>query len=384
MSQARADTIGRVPRILQVFEPADGGVPEHVGVISAALAKRGWQVEIAGPPKANAYAHLEGLGVPIHEIPVGPGFGRPIHDLAQTRRLLGVMRGSRFDVVHCHSAKAGVLARLTGALARTPVVYSPHCFPFEGDSLSRRRIAFSLSVERALAPLASRIICVCEHERKLAIARRVASPERLALIPYGCAPCEHPGDPDPELAAFAGQGPAAAVIAAMRPQKSIDVFLEAAPLVLERVPGARLALVGSGPERDALLERAENLGLLDDRRFAHFDFRPPSARYLRAIDLFVLPSAWEALPIGILEALACGVPQVATNVGGTGEAVAPETGVMVPSRDPAALAGAIAELLNDPERRRKMGFASRARHAEHFGIATMTDSTIALYEELIG
>lgn len=373
-----------MPRVLQVFEPADGGVPAHVGTLSAALVERGWQVELAGPPNSHAYAYLEGLGVPVHEIPLGPGFGRPVHDLAQTRRLVSVIRGAGSDVVHCHSAKAGVLCRVARVFTRTPTVYSPHCFPFEGDSLSRRRVAFAGAAERALAPLAARIICVCEHERSLALARKLASPERLALIPYGCAACENPGDPAPDLAAFAAQGPTAAVIAALRPQKSIEVFLDSAPLVFERMPGARLALVGAGPERGALLERAADLGLADDPRFAFFDFRPPSAPYLRAIDVFVLPSAWEALPIGILEAMACGVPQVATDVGGTGEAVTPETGLLVPSRDPGALAGAIAELLGDQDRRRRMEVASRRRHAERFSVAAMTESTIALYEGLIG
>jgi glycosyltransferase involved in cell wall biosynthesis len=97
----------------------------------------------------------------------------------------------------------------------------------------------------------------------------------------------------------------------------------------------------------------------------------------------VLASSWEAFPIGALEALASGVPQVATDVGGTAEAVTAETGVLVPPRDPAALAEAVIALLRDPERRARMSAASRARHADRFGVERMVARTAALYGELL-
>ena len=107
---------------------------------------------------------------------------------------------------------------------------------------------------------------------------------------------------------------------ALRRQKGVDVFLRAAPRILDAVPGARLAVVGQGPEGQALREQARELGLAE--RVGFFDFRGPAARQLRELDVFVLASRWEAFPISVLEAMACGMPQVATDVGGTGEAVA--------------------------------------------------------------
>src|SRR5205085_1095357 len=107
----------------------------------------------------------------------------------------------------------------------------------------------------------------------------------------------------------------------------------------------------------------------------------PRARALRAADVFVLPSAWEAFPIGVLEALACGVPQVATDVEGTGEAVGDgETGVLVPPRDPEALADALAALLADVGRRKHYEAASRERHARLFGAPRMVAETAAVYD----
>ncbi len=96
----------------------------------------------------------------------------------------------------------------------------------------------------------------------------------------------------------------------------------------------------------------------------------------------MLPSSWEAFPIGVLEAMACGVPQVATDVGGTREAVVPETGMLVPPRDPGALTLAVTGLRQNRERRRAMAQASRQRHALHFGLEPMLDATAALYSRV--
>jgi glycosyltransferase involved in cell wall biosynthesis len=127
--------------------------------------------------------------------------------------------------------------------------------------------------------------------------------------------------------------------------------------------------------------RADALGL--DERVAFLSFTGPASRHLRALDVYVLPSAWEAFPIGVLEAQACGVPQVATDVGGTREAVVAETGVLVPPRDPGALALAVTGILRDGERRHAMAAASRQRHALHFGLEPMLDATAALYRRVI-
>jgi glycosyltransferase involved in cell wall biosynthesis len=115
-------------------------------------------------------------------------------------------------------------------------------------------------------------------------------------------------------------------------------------------------------------------------RLRFFGFEPPASRQLSALEIFVLPSSWEAFPISILEAMACGVPQVVTDVGGSGEAVSDgETGLVCPPEDPAALADRVVELLRDPARRARMATASRARHRERFMLDRMVDETAAVY-----
>jgi len=371
-----------VPRVLLVFEPPDGGVADNVMQIALRLRDHGFEPELAGPMDAMIYPAIERAGIPIWRFPFERGYGRPLRDAAAVRRLIGLLRARHYALVHCHSAKAGVLGRLAARATGAPTLYSPHCFPFVGDFSERRRL-FALGVERALGRLTTGILCVCEDERRLALDHRLQRRSALHLVYNGCSPCEEDAEPDRALERMRAGGPVAAAVTVLRAQKSVDVLLDAVPLVLERIPDARIAVVGDGPLRAELHAHAARIGIDRDERFAFLPFAAPAARHLKAMDVYVLPSSWEAFPIGALEALACGVPQVATAVGGTGEAVVPSTGLLVPKRDPAALAKALCELLADPERRQAMARASRERHAEHFGVDRMAAQTALLYRSVL-
>lgn len=364
-----------------VVEPAEGGTAEMVVALAAGLPAFGYEVEIAGPSGASRYAELE---APVHELPLVPGYGRLAADAAAARGLAALLRRRRPHLVHTHSAKAGALGRPVAAAFRMPVVHSPHCFPFLTLQYGPRRRAFAARVERMLAPLTRTLICVCEDERRQALAHRVAGPDRLAVVFNGVAPCPTGLAVPLPLAALGAGGPVAATVSVLREQKRVDVFVDAAPLVLRRLPEARLAVIGNGPLRGELVARAGRLGLLGDERFAFVRFEPPTARWLAGLDCLVLASDYEALPVAILEALACGVPQVATDVGGVGEAVTAETGRLVPPEDPVALADAIVDVLAHPDRRAEMAGASVRRHAERFGLERMIAETARVYEAARG
>jgi glycosyltransferase involved in cell wall biosynthesis len=371
-----------VRSLLLAFEPPDGGVAEQVAQLALGLGARGWRVEVAGPPEAAIADRIRAAGLPFHELSWSRDYRHVGADLAAARQLDRLLRRGRQDILHVHAAKAGALGRMVGALPRRPrVVYSPHSLPFVGDFGPLRRHG-GAAVERALALLTDRIVCVSEHERDAAAAAGIAR-RRLRVVVNGCAPCPPDVEADAATAELATGGPLVAAIAVLRRQKRLDVLIDAAPRVFEQVPDARIAIIGGGPLQAELEERARGAGLSGDPRFAMLPFHGPSARHLAATDLFVLPSAWEGLPIGVLEALACGVPVVATRVGGTPEAVSEDVGTLVDPGDAAGLAEAIVALLTDPERRRAMAAAARARHAERFGLQQMLDGTAAVYDELV-
>ncbi|WP_051324153.1 glycosyltransferase [Candidatus Solirubrobacter pratensis] len=361
-------------RVALICEPPDGGVAEHVRLLALGLSAYGHEPVVFGPPDLAGAGGLEAF----HALPLGRDYAHPQRDAAALAGLIRELRG--FDVVHGHAAKAGVLARLAAASRRLPAIYTPHCLPFVGDVSARRR-RFGLAAERLLGPLTAGLICVCEDERRIATEARVVEPDRLIVVHNGCPPPDPGLTADPALAALRAGGLLVGAVTVLRRQKSVEVLLDAVPELLGRVPAARVAVVGDGPERAALQARAARLGL--DGRLAFLPFSAPAARHLQALDVYALPSAWEAFPIGVLEAQACGVPQVATDVGGTREAVAPDTGLLVPPGDPRRLAAALAELLLDPARRARMAAASRARHAERFTAERMVRETAAAYDAVL-
>ena len=300
---------------------------------------------------------------------------------AALRGLLAVLRHGRYDLLHVHSAQTSVLARLARLVGGPPVVYTAHCFPFLGNT-TRLRSIVGLTIERSLAPLVAAFIDVSEYERRAALDRHVGRPGRHHLVLNACEPCPE-AEPDPDLCSFRGGGPLIVAVTSLRAQKRVDTLIHALPEVFHQVPRARAAVIGNGPENATLTCLAEKVGLNRDGRFVMLPFHAPAARYLRCADVYVLSSGWESLPIGLLEALACGVPQVAANVGGVAEAITAETGVTFPPGDPNALARALIDLVREPERRENMGRASRIHHAAHFGLSRMVAETAAVYRSVL-
>ena len=358
------------------FKAPDGGAAENVLQLARGLGEHGWQVELAGPLEARIYAHLP-KSLLVHRLPIAPGYASLMANASALRGLLAILRRGQFDLLHAHSAQAGVLARLARLAGGPPVVYTPHCFTFLGNP-ARGRSMVGLSIERLLAPLTSAFIDVSAYERRSAIRLRVGRAEQHHLV-RNASDARSDDEPDAELVNFGRGGPLVVVVASLRAQKRVDVFIRALPAVFRAIPNARAAVIGNGPECPTLRRLAGQLGLNDDGRLLMAPFRESAGRYLKCADLYVLSSGWESLPIGVLEALACGVPQVATHVGGVSEAVGIDTGVTVGPEDPKALAGAIITLLRDPERRERMSTASLARHRDLFSLARMRAETVEVY-----
>jgi len=368
-------------RVLLAFEPPDGGVPENVAELALGLHAHGWQTEVAGPFQATPYRRLEDAGVPVWRVPLKRSYGDLLAEAKSYRALHALLRSGRFDLVHVHSAKAGVLGRIAAMRCGVPSLYSPHCFSFVGRESRLARQA-ALAVERMLGPTGD-VLCVCEHERELALVHQISTPARAHVV-YNGSPAPEAHEPDAQIAEMKRRGPVVGTVATLRRAKHLDLLIEATPLILAAVPQASVVVMGDGPLESQLRALAEAIGLDRDPRFAMLPFRRPASAAIMALDLYVLPSAWESFPIGLLEAMACGVPQVTTNVGGTAEAVTPLTGSVVPPDDTLSFARAIVELLSDPARLASAADASRRRHAERFGLAGMVRATAAVYEQVVG
>jgi glycosyltransferase involved in cell wall biosynthesis len=368
-----------VRRVLQAFEPYEGGVPEHVLQLSVGLRDRGWDVEVAAPAASPFVDRFTSAGLKVHRLPLRRRPGRA--DLVSARALRGLDRPDRFGIVHAHSSKAGVIARalLGGPSGR--IVYSPHCFAFNRSGAGGRLLAWA--VEQALVPRTGALVAVCDWERRQAGRTLLGASSRVKVIENGVEPCREAA-PHEGLRDFADGGPLAGLVSRLEPQKDPVRLVQAfARAVGTGAPG-KLAIVGNGSLADAVAAAIEREGLTG--RAALFPFEPGgTASYLAALDLFVLTSRWESLPISMLETMACGVPVLAPAVGGVAEVLeSGSNGVLVAPGDDTALADALGELLRDERLRREIGARGRALVEARFGSRRMVEETEAVYIDLLG
>jgi glycosyltransferase involved in cell wall biosynthesis len=360
-------------RVLHVLQPDDGGVRAHVSEVARGLRRRGWEVEVAASQSAGPGSPfrrgLEAAGVVVHALPLRRAPGRD--DVAAARGLRRLDATHRYDVVHAHSSKAGALVRLA-LPRRRRLVYTPHCFAFAA-ALGPARAAY-WAVEQALLARSGAVVACSEWERRLALRRLAGASRVVRRIRNGVPPCRAV-EVHPALAA--APRPVAGFLARLEPQKD--------PLALVRAAAAHpgtVAIVGSGSLEDAVDREIAALG--PAARVLRLPFEGPVERYLRGFDLYVLPSRWESLPIAVLEAMACGLPVLATDVGGTAEAVRDGvTGRLVAPGDSGALARALAQMSADPEALRRMGEAGRELAAGELSAERMVDDLETLYRALV-
>ena len=265
------------------------------------------------------------------------------------------MRRVRPHIVHASSSKAGVLGRVAAWLAGVPIrVFTVHGWAFGAYTGIDSRL-YRLA-ERAVRPLTTVTICVSETERAAGLDARTCDAPRTVVIHTGIDVSARP------LARPAMGMPVIVSVGRFQAPKDAMTLLRA--LALLRGP-YRALLVGDGPDLPAAEEERRRLGLDDPVVFA--GERNDIPAILASSHVFVLSSRSEALPVSILEAMAAGLPVVATRVGGVPEIVVDgETGLLVSAADPPALAAALQRLVDDPELRARLGFAGRQRAEERF------------------
>jgi glycosyltransferase involved in cell wall biosynthesis len=361
-------------RILMVLRPALGGAYNHVADLSAALAERGHEVSVCGPLAERA----DDLRVELIELEIV----RPVSPLRDLRAVAGfarIVRRVRPDLIHAHGSKGSLVARLARPAAPSvPVVCTPHLYPFDNYFASAAERSVYRLIERIQAPLATRVIGVCESERRL--AAEIGPARRTRLVYNGIAPVM-PGPVHPTVEELKAQGPVIGALAEFRESKGMRTLIEAMPAVLAEVPDARLAVAGEGTERPLLEQLIWERDLHDSVRLIGTTEGP--SPLFSGCDLFVNPAWAEAFPYTILEAMSLGMPIVATDVGGSGEAVEEEvTGRLVPPHDAERLAAAILDLLSDPDHARELGRTAAARYRERFTVERMVDGVCSVYSEL--
>jgi glycosyltransferase involved in cell wall biosynthesis len=361
-------------RILFIITRADsiGGAQIHVRDLTRFLAEEGHRVAVASGVGASYTATLGRSGVEAVQCPALRREIRPLEDLRAYKDLAGIIERYRPDLVSTHTSKAGFLGRLACKSLGIPCLFTAHGWSFSPGVPGPRRAAYRY-LERLAAPLADRIICVSEHDRRLAIGAGIPS-DQLVTIHNGMPDIPgslraHPGAP----------GPARIVmIARCDEQKDHETILRA----IAGIEGARLDFVGGGPTLPRMSELAARLGVSGRVRF--LGHREDVADILAGAHVFALISKWEGFPRSTLEAMRAGLPVVVSDVGGASEAVEEGvTGYCVPRGDVAAVRSRLAALVHDAPRRVRMGQAGRTLYEDRFMFSHMFEATSKIYRSVV-
>jgi glycosyltransferase involved in cell wall biosynthesis/peptidoglycan/xylan/chitin deacetylase (PgdA/CDA1 family) len=298
-------------------------------------------------------------------------------DVVRFRSLLGLLRAERFDVLHAHMFGSNVWGVTFGRASGVPVVIAhEHNWSYSGDPL---RVWLDRNV---IARFASRYVAVSESNlRRMVEIERIPA-DKIVVLPTAYIPSEQsePVDVRAELGLAAG-APVIATAANLRVEKALEVLIEAHATVVRTFPDAHLVIVGDGVCQPELEQLRRQLDLTSAVSF--LGRRGDVDSILRDVDICAMSSDWEGMPLFALETMAAGKPMVATNVGGLPEIVTPDrTGLLVPPRDPGALAEALVSLLADPDRRRRLGEAGAAELGDRT-IDRVAERFAALYEQLL-
>jgi glycosyltransferase involved in cell wall biosynthesis len=360
-----------------------GGAALQVLALAAGQHRRGEDVlvvhgELAAGEQSMVYVADE-LGVRTAYV---PALGRELsarRDSSAIRQLRRLLRTEHPDVLHTHAAKAGAVGRIAALLAwkgRPRVrVHTFHGHVLRGYFGSGRERAFTLA-ERLLARTTTCLVAVSPEVRDDLAALGVAPAERFAVIRYGFdfpTPSSSAERRERLVIGFVGR-----LTAIKRPLDLVRVLRR----LLDGGTEAALLIVGDGEERDEMERLAEELGVVERCRFV--GYQRDMAAWYAEFDAFCLPSANEGTPVAAIEALAAGVPVVATRIGGTPAVVDDgETGFLVEVGDVAAMSDRLAELARDAPRRVRMGRLGAARMRERYGLERMVDEMQRLYERLL-
>jgi L-malate glycosyltransferase len=355
-----------VPVAIFVDRYAPGGTQRQMLELMARLDRRRFRVHpVCFHTEGSWFERVARLDEPVTVFPIH-GFRRP----ATAHQLLAFARWCRarhIAILHTCEVYSNIFGLPAGALARVPVRIGSRRGLIESPGLQR--------VQRYTYAAAHRVVANSEAAADRLRLEGIPS-SKIRVIPNGV-----------DLAAFpprvySDRPRRIAVVACLREEKRVDVLLDAVPAILARHPDAELVVAGDGERRADLEAQARRLGLLDRCRFlGHRDDVPA---VLAAADVFVLPSRSEASPNSVIEAMAAGLPVVATSVGGIPELVTDgRTGRLVPPGDPSALAQALVDLLDHPGHAAELGRAARARIERTASFERMVADFESLYLEEI-
>lgn len=348
----------------------------HARNYFAYLQDQGYDIQVVCSPGELVKGDMvTSEGIVVKAISL-PSRYTPINDLKALIQLVRHFRQQRYDIVHTHTVKPGLLGRVAARLAGTPIViHTVHGFHY-WDDMSNVENHLFVWLERFAARFCDLLLSQNQEDIKFAINKRICSPDKIRFLGNGIDTTRFRPDtvsPDAVAATRRKLGVApdetlVGMIGRLVRLKGYFEYMQAAKLLHERGERIKFLAIGAAQDKTSAVSPTELIaqyGLQDNMQF--LGMRDDIPELMAAMDVVVLASYAEGIPRVLLEAAAMGKPTVGTDVRGTREVIVDgETGYLVPSRDVLALADAISHLAADPARMRKMGESARRRAETHF------------------
>jgi glycosyltransferase involved in cell wall biosynthesis len=387
-----------VKKLCYICEATQGGVRKHLRDLFRVFCRpeEGFSVHAIlgdrGEPGFREELQQQ-PNLSYHFVPKLKRAIRPFQDLGAYSHIKELLRDISPDIVHTHSSKAGFLGRYAAHhLEIENVLHTPHVFPFQWSEGITQRVY--LALERHVGSFSHKLICVGESQRADALARKLCEPEKLIVIRNGIEfpnGAEHlPAvdsatlnqqrrDTARKVLGLSSDALAIGMVARLAPQKGVGAFVQAAARVLQKCPQAIFMVVGGGSLDGEVRARMTELKI-PEANFKLLGHREDADALYPAFDVVVLSSLYEGLPYVLLEAMAWGVPVVATDVLGSRDVVLDgETGFLARVNDPGHIAERTLLLLEDAPLRARYSAAARKRVAEHFSFEAFIEGHRKIY-----
>lgn len=374
-------------RVLQVMEATIGGTKRHLLDLAAASDRGSFQFEVACPrvrsePRGDAsfFDDMSALDVVLHVVPMVRAI-RPLNDLRATLALLRLIHRGRYDIVHTHSTKAGVVGRMAAMLVPgVRTVHTPHGFYFLNFASAAARAPLRW-LEVVLGRVTSILITLSEGERQ--IAGGIVPNRKVRKIPLTFAPFEPVSRAEARRdLGLPADAPIIGTTARFTEQKAPFDIAETFAAIYRQRSDARFLWTNDGELRPQVEERLRDLGVYEATSLP--GFVTDARTLLTAMDVYLHMARWEGVPYSIMEVMTAGVPIVAARAVGTTDLVEHgRTGLLVEPGDISAAAAATLRLLTRRDEARTLAGEARAVVAVYHDAEAMARATEAVYRELV-
>jgi glycosyltransferase involved in cell wall biosynthesis len=338
-------------KILYILEATSGGTQKHVIDIAKKIDKSEFQIDIIYSTDRNKNFVQESKSIFNNTIGLPIKRSASFTDISNIFKMRRIILENNYDIVHCHSTKAGFVGRLAAFVSRHPnVIYSPHGFMFCDNRILMKRYLY-LTMEKYLGYLTQKLIAVSGSERDLAIQHNIVPNKKIITLFNSIDPSDFDDfnytNNVPQKMKN-GSEIILGTVGRLYYQKDPITLIKSFKLINSQFPNTKLVIVGDGPLEQVCIKLIDKLGL--NSKIELTGYQKNSKAYYKMFDIFILSSHYEGLPYALLEAMSMGIPSVGTDVVGIKDLILNgSTGYLADEEDYKGLADAVINLLSNPQ-----------------------------------